>query len=321
VRILSEANVWASIGLLLLFLILGPTAFMLGIMISGAGDYLWNFIPMGFWINTDPENQWQSWWTIFYWGWWIAWCPFVGLFIARVSKGRTIRQFCFCVLLVPTSAVMIWMGNFARAVREAGQLDNHVDRRDDLFPDGPLRQVHAGHHNHNLESAYQVAGAVGMDSGQRAVMAGVHGLEHVQGLAAAALTDDNSVRSHPQAVANQIAYRHLPCSLHIRRTTFETYHVRLAEPQLGGILDGDYPFVVRDEVRQHVEEGGFAAAGAARDDDVLAVVHGGIEKAHHFRVHRAESHQVVGGQLFAREFADGQAGAFDRQRRDHGVDP
>jgi choline/glycine/proline betaine transport protein len=115
VRILSEANVWASIGLLLLFLILGPTAFMLGIMISGAGDYLWNFIPMGFWINTDPESQWQSWWTIFYWGWWIAWCPFVGLFIARVSKGRTIRQFCFCVLLVPTSAVMIWMGLFGGA--------------------------------------------------------------------------------------------------------------------------------------------------------------------------------------------------------------
>ncbi|MCP4316502.1 MAG: BCCT family transporter [Hyphomicrobiales bacterium] len=115
VRILSECNVWASLVLLLIFLILGPTAFILGMVISGAGDYIWNVIPMGFWIDTEPERQWQSWWTIFYWGWWIAWCPFVGLFIARVSKGRTIRQFCFCVLLVPTSVVVLWMGVFGGA--------------------------------------------------------------------------------------------------------------------------------------------------------------------------------------------------------------
>ena len=115
VRILSEMNVWASLGLLLLFLILGPTAFILGMVITGAGDYLWNVIPMGFWIDGEPERQWQSWWTIFYWGWWIAWCPFVGMFIARISKGRTIRQFCFCVLLVPTSVVVLWMGVFGGA--------------------------------------------------------------------------------------------------------------------------------------------------------------------------------------------------------------
>jgi len=115
VRILSELNVWVSIGLLLLFLILGPTAFILGIAISGAGEYIWNVIPMGFWVNSDPEVQWQGWWTIFYWGWWIAWCPFVGLFIARISKGRTIRQFCFCVLLIPVSVVMLWMGIFGGA--------------------------------------------------------------------------------------------------------------------------------------------------------------------------------------------------------------
>ncbi len=115
VRILSETNVMASIVLLILFIVLGPTAFLLGVTISGFGDYLWTVIPMGFWINGEPENQWQSWWTIFYWGWWIAWCPFVGLFIARVSKGRTIKQFCYCVLLIPTSVVMLWMGVFGGA--------------------------------------------------------------------------------------------------------------------------------------------------------------------------------------------------------------
>jgi len=115
VRILSEMNVWASVGLLLLFFILGPTAFMLGMVITGFGDYIWNVIPIGFWIDGDPESQWQSWWTIFYWGWWIAWCPFVGLFIARISKGRTIRQFCLCVLLLPTTVVILWMGAFGSA--------------------------------------------------------------------------------------------------------------------------------------------------------------------------------------------------------------
>lgn len=115
VRILSEINVWASVGLLVLFFVLGPTAFMLGMIVSGFGDYIWNVVPMGFWINGDPENQWQSWWTIFYWGWWIAWCPFVGLFIARISKGRTIRQFCMAVLLLPTTVVVLWMGAFGAA--------------------------------------------------------------------------------------------------------------------------------------------------------------------------------------------------------------
>jgi choline/glycine/proline betaine transport protein len=61
VRILSETNVMASIFLLILFIILGPTAFLLGIAISGFGDYLWTVIPMGFWINGEPDNQWQSW--------------------------------------------------------------------------------------------------------------------------------------------------------------------------------------------------------------------------------------------------------------------
>ncbi len=112
VRILSETNVWASLVLLLIFLVLGPTAFVLGLTISGIGEYVWNVIPMGFWIDSDPERQWQSWWTIFYWGWWIAWCPFVGMFIARISKGRTIRQFCIFVLLFPVTVVALWMGVF-----------------------------------------------------------------------------------------------------------------------------------------------------------------------------------------------------------------
>ncbi|MDE0310076.1 MAG: BCCT family transporter [Acidiferrobacterales bacterium] len=112
VRILSEANVIASIVLMVVFLIFGPTAFILGIMVTVTGDYLWNVIPMGFLIDGDPESQWQSWWTVFYWGWWIAWCPFVGLFIARISRGRTIREFVTFVLLMPTAVLILWLAVF-----------------------------------------------------------------------------------------------------------------------------------------------------------------------------------------------------------------
>ena len=150
VRILSEINVWASIGLLILFLILAPTAFVLGMTITGAGDYLWNVIPMGFWIDGEPERQWQSWWTIFYWGWWIAWCPFVGLFIARVSKGRTIRQFCACVLLVPVSVVILWMGVFGSAATAV-----------DLFSNGGvIEAVNADY----ASGVYQTVAGFGWDS-------------------------------------------------------------------------------------------------------------------------------------------------------------
>lgn len=109
VRILSELNVWLSLLLLVCFLVFLPTAFIMGLLITTTGDYLWNVIPMGFWIDSHTERDWQSWWTVFYWGWWIAWCPFVGMFIARISKGRTIREFCISVLLIPSSVVLIWM--------------------------------------------------------------------------------------------------------------------------------------------------------------------------------------------------------------------
>lgn len=112
VRILSEMNVLASIALMLIFMVFGPTAFILGLMVTVVGDYAGSFLPMGFWIDGKPESEWQSWWTIFYWGWWVAWCPFVGLFIARISRGRTIREFVTYVLVVPTVVLVLWLSVF-----------------------------------------------------------------------------------------------------------------------------------------------------------------------------------------------------------------
>ena len=90
IRRLSELNVYLSAGLLLAILLIGPTIYLLGFVVSSLGDYAARVIPMGWWTASSAKGQaWQSSWTVFYWGWWLAWAPFVGLFIARVSRGRT----------------------------------------------------------------------------------------------------------------------------------------------------------------------------------------------------------------------------------------
>ncbi|WP_170327702.1 BCCT family transporter [Ruegeria arenilitoris] len=113
IRIISEWNIWLSILLLALFVIIGPFQWLMGFFVTSMGDYLWNFVPMGFWAASSDEHiAWQGGWTIFYWGWWIAWAPMVGMFIARISRGRTIREFMVGVLFVPTVMVFFWLCMF-----------------------------------------------------------------------------------------------------------------------------------------------------------------------------------------------------------------
>ena len=113
IRIISEWNIWLSVVLLAFFLFFGPFKWLMGFFVTSIGDYIWNVIPMGFWTaGTDKEIAWQGGWTIFYWGWWISWAPFVGMFIARISRGRTIRQFMVGVLFVPTAIAFFWLCMF-----------------------------------------------------------------------------------------------------------------------------------------------------------------------------------------------------------------
>ena len=95
------------------------------------------------------------------------------------------------------------VGDAAGAVPQAGEVHDEVDGRRHLLADGPDGQVEAGHQGHGLEAGQRVAGAVGVDGGERAVVAGVHGLEHVEGLAATALPDDDPVGPHAQGVARR----------------------------------------------------------------------------------------------------------------------
>ena len=113
IRIISEWNIWLSIVLLAAFVAVGPFTWLMSLFITSFGDYLWNVIPMGFWTaNEGGEVAWQGGWTIFYWGWWVSWAPFVGMFIARISRGRTIREFMVGVLFVPTTIAFFWLCMF-----------------------------------------------------------------------------------------------------------------------------------------------------------------------------------------------------------------
>ncbi|ODA35415.1 choline transporter [Veronia pacifica] len=124
IRILSELNMRLTVVMLAFFIILGPTAYVIGSFFTNLGDYMLNVTTLGLWVDPNPENTWQGAWTIFYWGWWIAWAPFCGMFIARISRGRTIREFVLGVLLAPTTLAAFWItifGNTAVYIELFGQ--------------------------------------------------------------------------------------------------------------------------------------------------------------------------------------------------------
>ncbi len=111
VKILSELNMGLALLLLFFILIIGPTSDILSTAGSGLVAYLKNLIPLSNPIGREDVNFSQG-WTAFYWSWWISWAPFVGMFIARVSRGRSVREFMICVLLVPTALCVLWMATF-----------------------------------------------------------------------------------------------------------------------------------------------------------------------------------------------------------------
>ena len=113
IRRLSEVNVWVSLLLLVGFVAVGPATFLASLFLDTLVDYAANVLPAGWWLASNPEErEWQAEWTIFYWGWWLAWTPFVSLFIARISKGRSLREFVLAVMLVPTFVILVWMTIF-----------------------------------------------------------------------------------------------------------------------------------------------------------------------------------------------------------------
>ena len=109
IKLLSQWNVRISCILFGFFLIAGPTVYLFSTFFTNMGDYLASFIGMSLWVDPQPERQWQGWWTVFYWAWWLSWGPYVGIFIARISKGRTIRELMLGGVLASTLGAFTWI--------------------------------------------------------------------------------------------------------------------------------------------------------------------------------------------------------------------
>jgi choline/glycine/proline betaine transport protein len=114
VKRLSTLNLYLMFALLIFLVIVGPTVYVFGAWVEGLGAYFGNILSLGFFTGTlDPAgNATPTAWTVFYWGWWIAWSPFVGMFIARISKGRTVREFVLGVLFLPSLFSTLWLSVF-----------------------------------------------------------------------------------------------------------------------------------------------------------------------------------------------------------------
>ncbi len=127
---LSNMNIALGTILLLFVFLAGPTIFLLKSFVQNTGDYTQRLITSTFWNAAYQDSNWQKSWTIFYWAWWISWSPFVGIFIARISRGRTIREFVLGVLLAPTLLTFFWLSVF-------GNTAIHMD----LFEGGVISAV------------------------------------------------------------------------------------------------------------------------------------------------------------------------------------
>ncbi|HBO7426976.1 MULTISPECIES: choline BCCT transporter BetT [Pseudomonas aeruginosa group] len=116
IRILSDINMLLACSLLLFVLFAGPTQHLLNTLVQNVGDYLGHLPGKSFDLYAyGGPTDWLGSWTVFYWAWWIAWAPFVGLFIARISRGRTIREFVFGVLFIPLGFTLAWMSIFGNS--------------------------------------------------------------------------------------------------------------------------------------------------------------------------------------------------------------
>lgn len=126
VKWLSSINLVVAAVLMVFVFVAGPTVYLLDVLPSSVGGYLDQLIPMASRTGAFGDESWLGAWTIFYWAWWLSWAPFVGTFIARISKGRTIREFLLAVLLVPSGATALWfvvLGGTGIRLAETGVVD------------------------------------------------------------------------------------------------------------------------------------------------------------------------------------------------------
>ena len=153
IRVLSQLNVILALGLAAWVLFTGRTAFILDALVMNIGDYLQSFPSRT--TETfafEDAGEWMSLWTLFFWAWWIAWASFVGLFLARISRGRTIRQFVAGTMIIPFSYVVMWISIFGNAAID------RIRSGDQAFAEEALASPEAGFYS--LLESYPLAGGV-----------------------------------------------------------------------------------------------------------------------------------------------------------------
>ena len=129
IMVISDANLYIAIGVLVVCFIVGPKIDVLNNLVGGLGDYVGTIFQSSLGLSGYGDNGWMLDWRIFYWAWWIAWAPFVGVFIARISKGRTVREFILGVVLVPAIASILWFavfGSMGLSLAEGGVLNTET---------------------------------------------------------------------------------------------------------------------------------------------------------------------------------------------------
>jgi len=115
IKWLSVTNMWLACVLLAIVFVIGPSLFILNGFVQDVGAYVGSLVELSFWTETYTRGDWQNHWTVFYWAWWISWSPFVGLFIARISVGRTVREFIVGALLTASLLTFVWLAVFGHS--------------------------------------------------------------------------------------------------------------------------------------------------------------------------------------------------------------
>ena len=205
------------------------------------------------------------------------------------------------------------LGDAARAVAHAFGLDDDVDRADDHFADGLHRQREAAHGDHGFQTAHGFARAVGVQGAHRAVMAGVHGLQQVEGFGSAHFAHDDAFGTHTQTVPDQVAHGDLALPFQVGRAGFQAHHMGLLQLEFGGVLAGDDALFGVDIGGHAVEQRGLARTGTAGDQHIAAAAADHLQHPGGVRADGAELDQIVQGQLVLLELTDGEGGAVQRQ--------
>lgn len=135
IKRLSQLNMIMAVALLLFVLVAGPSLFLLQALVQNTGAYLSDIVHNTFNLFAYQKTDWLGGWTIFYWAWWLSWSPFVGMFIARISRGRTIREFLIGVLLIPSGFTFAWMTIFGNSAIDLIHVQGMTDLADAVAAD------------------------------------------------------------------------------------------------------------------------------------------------------------------------------------------